>query len=104
MEPTKQEMDEIFKVLKSQKSNKVSLTRRLYVTLRFLPAFQARSLISFLLPSSHVLTVKRATQLGRASPLACTFVSTVPPYTAIWACTYPSYGMFITIFVLVDHY
>ena len=103
MEPTKQEMDEIFKVLKSQKSNKVSLTRRLYVTLRF-PAFQASSLISFLSTSSHVLTVKRETQLGRASLLACTSASTVPPYTATWACIYPSYGMFITIFVLFVHY
>lgn len=86
------------------------LTRRLSATrytLYALSSFKpARSsplyFYPFLLISRHVSTVKRETQLGQASLLACTSASTVPPYTVTWACIYPSYGVFTTISCIMN--
>jgi len=82
-EPTKQETDQVFKILKSQKANKVqNLNGITHFRLRF---------------NSLALIVVLEIQPGRVSHLAFTSVWSVPVCIGIWAYTSASFGMLICV-------
>lgn len=80
-EPTKQETDQVFKVLKAQKANKVRAQ-----------AFHIRNNLLTKRHTSHVLTAPHEIRPGQASLSVSTSVSIVQAYTETWACISVSSG------------
>jgi hypothetical protein len=82
-EPTKQETEQAFKVLKAQKGNKVSGPIRTY---------HAHRRIYQNSRSRHALIAKLVTRHGLALHSVYTYASNVPAFTVIWACISVLYG------------
>lgn len=82
VEPTKQETEQAFKVLKSQKANKV-----MYYVYKFMDFSKLTGI------GSHVSTATLAIQHGQALLSVFTSAWIARVYTGIWACILVLCGM-----------